>query len=89
MGKEKVATDKIVRTHGNTHEDTGKPEVQIALLTERIKYLNTHFKDHKKDNHSKVGLLKIVGKRRRLLRYLQKKDVHRYRTIIQELSLRK
>ncbi|MFP4396856.1 MAG: 30S ribosomal protein S15, partial [Desulfonatronovibrio sp.] len=67
----------------------GSPEVQIALLTERIKYLTEHFKTHKKDFHSRTGLLKLVGKRRNLLGYLKKKDVERYREIITRLGLRK
>jgi len=73
-----------------THEsDTGSSEVQIALLTDRIKYLTEHFKIHKKDHHSRQGLLKLVGQRRSLLDYLKKKDVSKYRTILQELGLRK
>jgi len=73
-----------------THErDTGSPEVQIALLTNRIKYLTEHFKVHKKDHHSRRGLLKLVGQRRRLLNYLKKKDVERYRKVIKELGIRK
>jgi small subunit ribosomal protein S15 len=72
------------------HEkDTGSPEVQIALLSARIEYLTEHFKFHKKDHHSRRGLLKLVGQRRRLLDYLKKKNVERYRTIIQRLGLRK
>jgi small subunit ribosomal protein S15 len=72
------------------HEtDTGSPEVQVALLTARIEYLTEHFKLHKSDHHSRRGLLKLVGQRRRLLDYLKKKDVQRYRTIIQRLGLRK
>ncbi len=72
------------------HEgDTGSPEVQIALLSERITYLTEHFRTHKKDHHSRRGLLKIVGQRRRLLDYLKKKDVERYRTIIKELGIRR
>ena len=69
--------------------DTGSPEVQIALLSARIEYLTDHFKMHKKDHHSRRGLLKLVGKRRRLLDYLKKKDVERYRSVIQLLGLRK
>jgi len=69
--------------------DTGSSEVQIALLTDRIKYLTEHFKVHKKDHHSRQGLLKLVGQRRSLLDYLKKKDVNKYRTILQELGLRK
>ncbi|MEE9276420.1 MAG: 30S ribosomal protein S15 [bacterium] len=74
------------RTHEN---DTGSPEVQVAILSERISYLTDHFKAHKKDHHSRRGLLKIVGQRRRLLDYLRNKDVNRYRTIIQRLGLRR
>jgi small subunit ribosomal protein S15 len=69
--------------------DTGSPEVQIALLTERINILTEHMKINKKDHHSRRGLLKMVGKRRRLLNYLQKSEVERYRTVIKELGLRK
>ncbi|MDO5547643.1 MAG: 30S ribosomal protein S15 [Eubacteriales bacterium] len=72
------------------HEtDTGSPEVQIAILTERIKQLTEHLKEHKQDNHSRRGLLKMVGKRRALLAYLQKKDIERYRAIIKKLGIRK
>ncbi|MBM4270836.1 MAG: 30S ribosomal protein S15 [Deltaproteobacteria bacterium] len=72
------------------HEvDTGSPEIQIALLSARIGYLTEHFKTHIKDHHSRRGLLKLVGKRRRLLDYLKKKDVERYRTVIGRLGLRK
>ncbi len=72
------------------HEnDTGSPEVQIALISARIEYLTQHFKAHKKDHHSRRGLLKLVGQRRRLLDYLKKKDVERYRSVIQRLGLRK
>ena len=69
--------------------DTGSPEVQIALLSERIRYLTDHFKVHKKDHHSRRGLLKLVGQRRRLLNYLKRKDIERYRTVIKELGIRK
>lgn len=69
--------------------DTGSPEVQIALLTERINTLNEHLKVHKKDHHSRRGLLKMVGQRRGLLNYLMKKDIERYRAIIEKLDLRK
>jgi small subunit ribosomal protein S15 len=73
-----------------THEgDTGSPEVQIALLSARIQYLTEHFKTHKKDHHSRRGLLKLVGQRRRLLEYLKNKEVSRYRKIIERLGLRK
>lgn len=73
-----------------THEtDTGSPEVQVALLSDRIRYLTDHFKTHKKDFHSRRGLLKLVGQRRRLLNYLKKSDVERYRNLIKALGLRK
>lgn len=73
-----------------THEgDTGSPEVQIAILTSRILYLTDHLKEHKKDHHSRRGLLKMVGHRRRLLNYLAKKDIGRYRAILAKLNLRK
>src|SRR5712664_1134612 len=73
-----------------THErDTGSPEVQVALLTERIQYLTDHFKTHKKDHHSRRGLLKLVGQRRRLLDYLKRSSVERYRTVVSSLNLRK
>ncbi len=72
------------------HEgDTGSPEVQVALLTERITYLTEHFKTHKKDCHSRVGLLKLVAKRQKLLRYVKASSVERYTTLIQSLGLRK
>jgi small subunit ribosomal protein S15 len=72
------------------HEaDTGSPEVQIAILTERINYLTNHLKEHKKDHHSRRGLLKMVGQRRGLLNYLRDNDIERYRTIIAKLNLRK
>ena len=73
-----------------THEkDTGSPEVQIGLLSNRINYLTDHFKVHKKDHHSRRGLLKLVGQRRRLLNYLKKKNVDRYQTLIKELGIRR
>ena len=77
-------------TDFRTHEsDTGSPEVQIALLTERISYLTDHFKTHQKDHHSRRGLLQLVSRRRRLLDYLRRKDVERYRKIITALGIRK
>ena len=79
-----------VINNNRTHEtDTGSPEVQIAILTERISQLREHLKVHKKDNHSRLGLLKMVGKRRNMLNYLQKKDIERYRALIAKLGLRK
>ncbi|MCP8616477.1 30S ribosomal protein S15 [Salirhabdus salicampi] len=74
------------KTHDN---DTGSPEVQVAILTEEIQNLNDHLRTHKKDHHSRRGLLKMVGKRRNLLNYLRKKDVARYRELIQKLGLRR
>jgi len=73
------------RTHPG---DTGSPEVQVALLTRRIQYLTEHFKTHKKDFHSRRGLLRLVGRRRRLLEYLKRKDISRYRDLIKRLGLR-
>jgi small subunit ribosomal protein S15 len=70
-------------------KDTGSPEVQVAILSNRINYLTEHFKTHKKDHHSRRGLLKLVGQRRRLLNYLRRMDVQRYQNIIKELGLRK
>ena len=69
--------------------DTGSPEVQVALLTNRIQYLTTHFAIHKKDHHSKTGLMKMVGQRKRLLTYLKKQDIKRYESLIKKLKLRK
>jgi small subunit ribosomal protein S15 len=80
---------ELITTY-KTHEgDTGSPEVQIALLSSRITYLTEHFKSHAKDHHSRRGLLKLVGRRRRLLDYLKKTDLERYRTIIDKLGIRK
>ena len=73
-----------------THEgDTGSPEVQVAILTSRIQYLTEHLKEHKKDHHSRRGLLKLVGQRRNMLDYLRRKDIDRYRSLIERLGLRK
>lgn len=80
---------EVIKQFGSNVADTGSVEVQIALLTERIKYLTDHFKDHAKDFHSRRGLLKIVGNRRRLLDYVKRKDIERYRKIISELGIRK
>ena len=80
---------QIIEKYKRDEKDTGSPEVQIALLTERIKELTEHLKVHPKDNHSRRGLLKMVGKRRNLLNYLAKKDVNRYREIVEKLGLRK
>ncbi len=87
ISKEKKA--EIIKAYGRTPDDTGSPEVQIALLTERIVELNEHLKVNKKDHHSRRGLLKMVGQRRNLLAYLKKKDLDAYRTLIERLGLRK
>jgi small subunit ribosomal protein S15 len=85
----KEAKSEIIEKYKRDEKDTGSPEVQIALLTERINELTEHLKVHKKDNHSRRGLLKMVGKRRNLLNYLAKKDINRYRAIVEKLGLRK
>ena len=85
----KERKQEIISTYKREDKDTGSPAVQIALLTERINELTEHLKVHVKDNHSRRGLLKMVGKRRNLLNYLAKKDINRYREIAQKLSLRK
>ena len=83
------AKREIVAKHGRGDADTGSTEVQVALLTARINELTEHLREHKKDHHSRRGLLMLVGKRRRLLKYLQKSDIDRYRSLIQELGLRR
>jgi small subunit ribosomal protein S15 len=80
---------EVIKSNRTHETDTGSPEVQIAILTERITQLTEHLKQHQKDNHSRLGLLKMVGKRRRLLDYLAKKDIERYRAIIAKLGIRK
>ncbi|MCF7929101.1 MAG: 30S ribosomal protein S15 [Spirochaetales bacterium] len=85
----KEEKQKIVSEFGETPNDTGKSEVQIALLTKRINELTEHLKVHKKDHHSRRGLLKLVGLRRRLLKYLQRTDIERYRALLKQLNLRK
>lgn len=82
-------SQSVVESFGKHATDTGSPEVQVALLTERINHLTEHLKVHKKDNHSRRGLLMMVGKRRRLLRYLQNQDVERYRSFIAKTGLRR
>ena len=79
----------IIGSYQLHEKDTGSPEVQIALLSGRIEYLTEHFKTHKKDHHSRRGLLMIVGRRRRLLQYLQRHDLDSYRSLVKELGLRK
>ena len=89
MAITKVQKSDIVKKYGKTEQDTGTPEVQIALLTARINDLAPHFEKFTKDHHSRVGLLKMVGRRRRLLDYLQEKNIERYRKIIADLQIRK
>jgi small subunit ribosomal protein S15 len=80
---------ELIEKFGDTPQDTGKPEVQIALLTARINQLTDHLRTHKKDHHSRRGLLMLVGRRRRFLRYLERSDLERYRSLVKELGLRK
>ena len=89
MSLTKERKDNIIGEYRIHSSDTGSPEVQIAILSERIGYLTEHFKTHKKDHHSRRGLLQMVGQRRRLLDYLKKKDIQRYRGVIQRLGIRK
>ena len=81
--------EEIIHEHRAHEGDTGSPEVQVAVLTRRIAHLTEHLREHKHDYHSRRGLLKMVGKRRRLLKYVQKKDVERYRALIAKLGLRR
>ncbi len=83
------AKKEVIDRFKLNEKDTGSPEVQIALLSSRIQYLTDHFKVHKKDHHSRRGLLKMVGKRRRLLNYLKKRDMEKYKSVIKELGIRK
>lgn len=85
----KEQKQEIINTYKREENDTGSPEVQIAILSARISELTEHLKVHKKDNHSRRGLLKMIGKRRNLLNYLAKKDINRYREIVKKLNLRK
>ena len=89
MGLAAVKKAVVVQKFARSEADTGSPEVQIALLSERISYLTEHFRAHVKDHHSRRGLLMLVSQRRRLLDYLKKKDVKRYRDLIQTLGIRK
>jgi len=85
----KEEKSKIIKENKINPSDTGSPEVQIALITNRINYLTGHFSTHKKDHHSRTGLMKMVGKRKRLLEYLKRQDVSRYKNLIKKLKLRK
>lgn len=89
MPQIKLQKTDVITQYRNHDSDTGSPEVQIALLSNRITYLTEHFKSHAKDHHSRRGLLMLVGRRRRLLDYLKKTDVQRYRTVIERLGIRK
>ena len=89
MVMDTIQKQAVMEAHAKHEGDTGSPEVQIALLTARIEGLTTHFKEHKKDFHSRRGLLKLVGQRRNMLNYLKKKDIQRYRSLIEKLGLRK
>ena len=89
MAQSALQKNEIIEKFKVHPTDTGSPEVQVALITDRITYLTDHFKTHKKDHHSRQGLLKLVGQRRSLLDYLKKKDVSKYHTLIETLGLRK
>ena len=89
MPLEPGAKGRVIQEYRQHETDTGSPEVQIALLSQRITYLSDHFKVHEKDHHSRRGLLKLVGQRRRLLDYLKRSDVERYRKVVPSLNLRR
>ena len=89
MGLSTEQKQEIINRYRVHDADTGSPEVQVAILSERITYLTDHFKSHAKDHHSRRGLIKLVGQRRRLLNYLKNKDIDRYRALIEQLGLRK
>jgi small subunit ribosomal protein S15 len=89
MALETVAKQKIIQDYATKKGDTGSPEVQVALLTEKINQLTDHLKKHKKDNHSRKGLLKMVAKRRRLLNFLERRDEKRYKALLKRLDLAK
>ena len=89
MAQTREVKEKIISEYRTHEQDTGSPEVQVAILTNRINELTEHFKTHTKDHHSRRGLLKLVGRRRRLLDYLKRQDLERYRSTIERLGLRK
>ena len=89
MSIDAATKEKVIAEYGNSEGDTGSPEVQVALLTHRITELTEHLKDHKHDHHSRRGLLLMVGRRRRLLKYVAKQDITRYRSLIERLGLRR
>ena len=86
---EELGITVVIKEYATHEGDTGSPEVQVAILTSRITYLTEHLKEHKKDHHSRRGLLKLVGQRRNMLDYLRRKDIERYRSLIERLGLRK
>jgi small subunit ribosomal protein S15 len=88
-GTDAETKKKIIAEYATSEGDTGSPEVQVALLTHRISHLTEHLKDHKHDHHTRRGLLILVGQRRRLLNYMQKQDINRYRSIVERLGLRR
>jgi small subunit ribosomal protein S15 len=88
-GTDAETKKKIIAEYGTSEGDTGSPEVQVALLSHRISHLTEHLKEHKHDHHSRRGLLLLVGQRRRLLNYMQKEDINRYRSIVERLGLRR
>ena len=88
-GTDAETKKRIIAEYGLTEGDSGSPEVQVALLSHRIAHLTEHLKQHKHDHHTRRGLLLLVGRRRRLLNYMQKQDINRYRTIIERLGLRR
>ncbi|WP_152348249.1 30S ribosomal protein S15 [Brevibacterium sp. CFH 10365] len=89
MALDTAVKQEIIKEYATHEGDTGSPEVQVALLTRRISDLTEHFKDHKQDHHSRRGLLLLVGQRRRMLKYLQKVEIERYRSLIKRLGLRR
>ncbi len=89
MPLETARKREIIQSHARSSNDSGSSEVQVALLSARIEYLTNHFKSHVKDHHSRRGLLRLVGKRRRLLEYLRGRDYDRYRTLIEKLGIRR
>ena len=86
-----IAVDKpaVIETHRTHETDTGSPEVQVAIMTARVRHLTEHLKAHPKDHHTRLGLLKLVGRRRRLLDYLRRRDISRYRSLVEQLGLRR
>ena len=89
MSENKIDKSAVITSYATTSGDTGSPEVQVALLTERVNHLTEHLKTHKHDHHSRRGLLLLVGRRRRLLDYLAKTDINRYRALIERLGIRR